>query len=152
MEKILVAFDGSEESKRALADAIKLAKAFDCFLTIIHVAGQTIVGPVISSSAATHSGESQGALLPLPENMRNLMTKEALQSLSQAKEDVERLWHKIDFAIVFGDPAKEIVKEANKGYDLVVIGYRGVRSSILSLGNVAEKVVKSSPCSVLVIK
>ena len=152
MEKILVAFDGSEESKNCLSLAIKLAGLFDSYITIFYVAGQTIVGPMISSSAATHSSELQGTILPLPENMRDLMTKEALKVLSQTEEDVEKLAKKIDYAIVFGDPASEIVKEAEKGYDLIVIGYRSTHSTMLSMGNVAEKVTKNAPCSVLVIK
>jgi len=152
LEKILVAFDGSEESKKCLSLAIKLAELFDSYITIFYVAGQTIIGPMISSSAATLSSELQGTILPLPENMRNVMTKEALNVLSQTKEDVEKLSKKIDYAIVFGDPASEIIKEAEKGYDLIVIGYRGTHSTMLSLGNVSEKVTKNAPCSVLVIK
>jgi nucleotide-binding universal stress UspA family protein len=152
MEKILVAFDGSEESKKCLSLAIKLAGLFESYITVFYVAGQTVVGPMISSSAATHSSELQGTILPIPENMRDLMTKEALNVLSQTREDVEKLSKKIDYAIVFGDAASEIVKEAQKGYDLIVIGYRGTHSTMLSLGNVAEKVTKNAPCSVLVLK
>jgi nucleotide-binding universal stress UspA family protein len=152
LEKILVAFDGSEESKKCLSFAIQLAELFDSYITLLYVAGQTVVGPMISSSAATHSSELQGAILPLPENMRDFMTREALNVLSQTKDDIEKLSKKIDYAIVFGNPSSEIIKEAEKGYDLIVIGYRSSHSSILSLGNVAEKVTKNAPCSVLVIK
>ncbi|MGD0329251.1 MAG: universal stress protein [Nitrososphaeria archaeon] len=152
MEKILVAFDGSEKSKKCLSLAIKLAGLFESYITVFYVAGQTVVGPMISSSAATHSSELQGTILPIPGNMRDLMTKEALDVLSQTREDVEKLSKKIDYAIVFGDPASEIVKEAEKGYDLIVIGYHSTHSTMLSLGNVAEKVTKNAPCSVLVFK
>ena len=152
LKKILVAFDGSEESKKCLSEAIRLAEAFDSHVTILYVVGQSIVGPVVSPSVSVSSTEAQGSILPLPENMRNMMTREALRVLSETKEDAERFWHKLDFAIVFGDPASEIVKEAMKGYDLVVIGYRSTYSAMLSLGNVAEKVAKGAPCSVLVIK
>jgi len=151
LERILVAFDGLEESKKALYIALKLASLFDSHVTVLNVAGQSIV-PIVSSSISSHVGESQGAIYPLPEHMRDMMVKEAMKILSETKEDVEKTWSKLDFAIVFGDAASEIVKEAQKGYDLIVIGYRSVHSPILSLGNVAEKVVKNAPCSVLVIR
>jgi nucleotide-binding universal stress UspA family protein len=152
LEKILVAFDGSEESKKALSYAITFARVFNSLITIVYVAGETVIGPLVSPSAASQAGEFQASLLPLPENIRDLMTKEALDILSQTKEDVEKIWHKLDFAVVSGDPSSEIVKEAKKGYDLVIVGHRGLHSSLFSLGNVAEKVVKNAPCSVLVIK
>lgn len=151
MKRILVAFDGLEESKKALSIALKLATFFDSHVTVLNVAGQSIV-PIVSSSLSSHTGESQGVIYPLPEHMRDMMVKEAMKILSETKEDVEKTWSKIDFAVVFGDAASEIVKEAKKDYDLIVIGYRSIHSPILSLGNVAEKVVKNAPCSVLVIR
>ncbi|MGQ9781590.1 MAG: universal stress protein [Nitrososphaeria archaeon] len=152
MEKILVAFDGSEESRKCLSVAIQLAEAFDSLVTVLYVAGQSIVGPVVSPSVSVSSTEVQGSILPLPENMRNMMTREALRVLAETKEDTEKVWRKLDFAIVYGDAASEIIKEARKGYDLIVIGYRSKHSDMLSLGNVAEKVTKSAPCSVFIIK
>ncbi|MEM4140667.1 MAG: universal stress protein [Nitrososphaeria archaeon] len=151
MEKILVAFDGLEESKKALLIALKLASFFDSHVTILNVAGQSIV-PMVPSSISSHVGESQGTIYPLPEHMKDMMVKEAIKILSETKEDIESVWNKLDFAIVFGDPASEIIKEAQKSYDLIVIGYRSVHSPIMSLGNVAEKVVKNASCSVLVIR
>ncbi|MCZ2340605.1 MAG: universal stress protein [Bacteroidales bacterium] len=53
-----------------------------------------------------------------------------------------------------GDPASEIVRyAANAGIDVIVLGTHG-RTGVdrLLMGSVAEKVMRESPCSVLVVK
>ena len=53
-----------------------------------------------------------------------------------------------------GKPTVEIVKYATENaVDLIVIGTKGKRGfELLLLGSVAEKVVQSAPCKVLVVK
>jgi nucleotide-binding universal stress UspA family protein len=54
--------------------------------------------------------------------------------------------------IDYGDPAEQIVSEAQAGeYDLVVVGSRG-RGPVgrLLLGSVSTEVVAAAPCPVLV--
>lgn len=57
------------------------------------------------------------------------------------------------FAVVFGDPAREIVDRAREiQADLVVMGTHG-RTGLkrLLLGSVAEKVLRLAPCPVLML-
>jgi len=52
-----------------------------------------------------------------------------------------------------GDPAHVIVKLAAEGYELIVMGTHGRHGlSHLLLGSVAEKVLRSAPCPVLVLR
>jgi hypothetical protein len=56
--------------------------------------------------------------------------------------------------VLQGDPATEIVQYArDAGIDLIVMGTHG-RTGLdrLLMGSVAEKVLRDSPCSVLVVK
>ena len=52
-----------------------------------------------------------------------------------------------------GDPAEVIIDEGKKGYDLVVVGTQG-RTGLAAvlLGSVAERVVRRSATSVLVVR
>ena len=52
----------------------------------------------------------------------------------------------------FGDPSREIVKDAREyPTDLVVMGRRGRTLADVMLGSVAERVVRHSPCPVLIV-
>jgi nucleotide-binding universal stress UspA family protein len=60
----------------------------------------------------------------------------------------------VNHILVEGDPASEIVRYAlDAGIDLVVMGTHG-RTGLerLLMGSVAERVLRDSPCSVLVVK
>ena len=60
----------------------------------------------------------------------------------------------LETVILEGKPAAEIVRFATEnGIDLIVIGTQGKRGfERLLLGSVAEQVIRSAPCKVLVVK
>jgi nucleotide-binding universal stress UspA family protein len=60
----------------------------------------------------------------------------------------------LETAILEGKPAAEIVRFATeREIDLIVIGTQGKRGlERLLLGSVAEEVIRSAPCKVLVVK
>jgi nucleotide-binding universal stress UspA family protein len=60
----------------------------------------------------------------------------------------------LETVILEGKPAAEIVRFAGeKGIDLIVIGTQGKRGlERLLLGSVAEQVIRTAPCKVLVVK
>lgn len=60
----------------------------------------------------------------------------------------------VETAILEGRPATEMVKfAARKKIDLIVIGTQGKRGlERLLLGSVAEEIIRSAPCKVLVVK
>ena len=61
---------------------------------------------------------------------------------------------KVETSILEGRPAAEIVKfSVAKGIDLIVIGTQGKKGlERLLLGSVAEEIIRSAPCKVLVVK
>jgi nucleotide-binding universal stress UspA family protein len=134
---ILVAVDGSKESKLALADAIDLALDSNAKLTLAHVSSK---GPaVINSSAA---GAAAAAELPA---YHQKVLREAVDSVPKELP--------VTTLLLDGNPAHEIVKAAREyEHDLIVIGSRGrSRATAALLGSVSHEVLHESPVPVLVV-
>ncbi len=107
---ILVGFDGSASSRRALEHAVELARVGNAKLTVIAVA------PPVASYVALAGGGT--------ERMRTELDEWAAARLALATELVpdELNAHTIQRS---GEVGLEIVKELERGhYDLVVLGSR----------------------------
>jgi nucleotide-binding universal stress UspA family protein len=129
ISKILVPVDGSENSERALRNAVQLAKKSDAQITLLHV-------------------QDPGLSKVKPE-----ITKEIGDFiLSKAAEQAKGT--KLEQKIESGDPAKTITQIAKEGnYDIIIIGDRGhgiIRRS--QLGSVTNHVIHYADRSVLIIK
>lgn len=138
MEKILVCFDGSEWSKKALNEAIKIAQKFGSHITVLSVVPKVCfleTGIDCTTVEAIFRAEVEGNL------------KIAEEILKEKEVRGQTL-------ILDGNPADAIVEYAkNKGFDLIVIGSKGKDFTERTLfGSVAQKVTANSGCSVLVIK
>ena len=133
MKNILLAYDGGEPAKRALAVAIDLTKKFDASLSVVSVV------PV-------HPGRS-----PIdPWDDRSAHAQELLEArrmLTEAGVEAEM----IEPA---GDPAKEIEKITRAGkFDTVVIGSRGLGALDRMLqGSVSEHVATHADATVVVAR
>jgi nucleotide-binding universal stress UspA family protein len=138
--RLLVPVDFSEESKRALQYATRFAEQFGSVVDLIYVIestgrlkGSQFIRPGLNVGAA--ATELRGKLAQL------------------AREEVEEL------APVFphvesGKASEEIVGLArSRGADLIVISTHG-RTGMkhVLLGNVAEAVLRTAPCPVLVVR
>jgi nucleotide-binding universal stress UspA family protein len=134
---ILVAVDGSKESKLALADAIDLALESNSKLTLAHVSN-----PAPAMARATPAGAA--AVGELPAYHQKLLS-----------EDVNSVPKELPVTTLLldGSPAHEIVKAAREyGHDLIVIGSRGrSRATAAILGSVSHEVLHESPVPVLVV-
>lgn len=123
-KRILVGYDGSNHSRTALLEAIKIAKVFSGFVKVITVYKQG-------------SGKEAGKLL-----------REAEQYLKSEKVDHELL------SILGSNPSRALVNTAkHEQFDLIVIGSRGLGSAAsILLGSVSRQVVTKAECDVLVVK
>jgi nucleotide-binding universal stress UspA family protein len=135
---ILVAVDGSKESKLALADAIDLALESNAKLTVAHVSTQA-PGSIRSTPAGAM------AAAQLPEYHAKL--------LQAAVEQIPRDLPVTTLLLQGNHPADEIVKAAREyDHDLIVIGSRGRgRATAALLGSVSHEVLHASPVPVLVV-
>ncbi|MFN7105125.1 MAG: universal stress protein [Pyrobaculum sp.] len=136
MEKIVVAYDGSEQARKALERARIFMEKFGSKVYVIHV----IDTAIISLSEAFTSPSIWAALRGKGEKL----VEEALSRLGPGAEG----------QILEGDPAHEIVRFAREvGASLIIMGSRGL-STIrrVLLGSVSSRVVQESPIDVLVVK
>lgn len=132
---IAVGFDGSRESRAALAEATEIARLAGATLRVITVSPPP---PPNLGAVATHAGtpppvaDLQGILhdtaAELPAELRALPVHEK------------------------GDPVMKLIERAAEGVDLLVLGSRG-RGPLLRifLGSVSARVIREAPCPVMVV-
>jgi nucleotide-binding universal stress UspA family protein len=122
--KIVVGYDNSLQSRKALDEAITIAKAFSGFIKVVNVHGKSS----LSESEAT--------------------LKAAEQSLKRAEIRHECI------SVLNSNPAKVLVSEAKQGsFDLIVVGNRGLGGGVsMLLGSVSKQVVSKANGNVLVVK
>ncbi|MHB1041217.1 MAG: universal stress protein [Eubacteriales bacterium] len=135
---IMVAFDNSTHSKKALDKALVLAGASGAQLDLITV---------------VHLPDYAGTIDEVDEIIRD--GKRFYQdSHDQAAAEAQKRGIKFTTKILHGHIGETLVKYANdKGIDLIVMGSHG-RSSVgrLLLGSVSNYVVKHARCPVLIVR
>jgi nucleotide-binding universal stress UspA family protein len=140
-EHVLVPFDGSPLSERALHRA--LTKYPDDEITVLHV-----IDPVL----AVYEAEAKG--LPAARSWVERATERAEAICADAEARAADHDCEIATAIETGRPAREILAYVDEhGIDHVVLGSHG-RAGIsrLVLGSVAEQVLRQSPVPVTVVR
>jgi universal stress protein A len=140
LNSVLVAVDFSETSKNALAYGKQLAAAFGGRLHVLHVAD------VISMSAAQFYPEGPGD----PEAKSRELASGQLRAYLAA----EGAAGASTAVRVAPEPAIEIVEHVKQIHaDLLVLGTHGRTGvSRLLMGSVAEQVVRTAPCPVLIVR
>lgn len=136
---ILLAFDGSAQSLKALNEAIKLTKALQTKLIVLHV----------------YWGEAANVYI----DPRRIATEDVdieAQNMSKRLEKILKD-EKVEYVLKSErstDVPNAINENAEKeNCEMIVIGNRGVgRVRGFLLGSVAEKVVSTSQRSVLIVK
>lgn len=149
MKKILVPVDGSAESKKAVAQAVSLAKKFVsevALITVIEVENDV----VYTEFGIAVSGEYAGVrdtLIKIKEDSSHKMLDAIVSSLDCTGVNVTKI-------IKVGSAHPEITDEASNGkYDLIVMGHRGLNPiKRFFMGSVAKRVIEDAPCSVLIVK
>ena len=146
MKKMLVAYDGSEASKKAIEMVVKCANKED-EITLL-----TVVPAELAESSFTKM------LLPtidLSEVVKSGSFKQkAMESLSKIVKEIEYTVSKVNIAVEAGDPADEILLSAKKhDSNLIILGYKGYgKEGRFLLGSVTDKVVRHASISVLVVR
>ncbi|MCE4617798.1 MAG: universal stress protein [Desulfurococcales archaeon] len=124
--RILVPVDGSESSLRALDVAVDFAKHYGSTITVLHV---------------SYAG-----------------TRKAVDAVVMARKRLENQEVRVEYKDVKVDPAfrsvaSAIVEEARDGYDLVILGARGLSlTPDLNVGSVVLSVVANVDVSVFIVR
>jgi len=146
MKKMLLAYDGSEASKKAIDMVLKCSNSDD-EITLL-----TVVPAELSESSFTKM------LLPtidLSKIVKSGSFKDkAKETLSKIVNDIEDKVAKVNVIVEDGDPADEILITAKKAQsDIIVLGYKGYgKEGRFLLGSVTDKVVRHASVSVLVVR
>jgi nucleotide-binding universal stress UspA family protein len=134
MERIVVGFDGSEHSQKALARAADIAN-----------------GATLAVVSAAHvEGFLGGAVSPIDPAEAEAREK----ALAEAREYLDGRGINGEFIEGNGNPGDVLVQEAKEsGADLIVVGTRGRNAAKrVVLGSVSTNVVHHAPCDVLVVR
>ncbi|BCS91701.1 Universal stress protein [Metallosphaera sp. J1] len=137
---ILVAFDGSENAKRALNVAIDLSKKYEAKLDVVEV---------VDTSVLLGAG-----IGPVPPDVIESLYNKAKADIETAKKMADQAGVKAEGVIVEGDPATAIMDYASKnGVDLIVTGSRGLSTiKRMFLGSVSSRIIHEAKMPVLVVK
>ncbi len=148
--KILVCYDGSESSLRAIGKAHRLIK--DCGIhevTLMHAYSDHSRDVIAKDKFATPTS--------LLDKLKDEEKKSRLKKqdiLEEIAEKFENSGAKTNIRIEHGHPAKVIIKEAEHGeYDIIILGKRGHGGlKNMVMGSVSNSVIQGTDVSVLVVK
>jgi nucleotide-binding universal stress UspA family protein len=131
-EKILVPIDGSEHSKHAIKEAIKIAKIAHSTITLLNVYPKT--------------SQKQPNTETLQKNGKNILT--------EAQKLIETQNIPVKTILLEGEIINQIIKTAKENhFDLVIVGARGLsKIEETMLGSISQGVTENAPCPVIVTK
>jgi nucleotide-binding universal stress UspA family protein len=141
---IVVGTDGSETARKAVREAVGLAKSVGATVGIV-----SAYEPVAAQRLREERREA-------PEELQwSINAREDVDAtLREAAEELEDEGVKIDTFAREGDPADAILDVAEEqGADLIVVGNKGMTGAKrFLLGSVPNKVSHHAPCSVLIVR
>ena len=158
-QKILYATDLSATARQALRHVAAFEERFDADVTVLHVLPDPL--ELFSEQAGMDLEQAfgedgahwinQGEYINAGKAMRQRL--EALAAEDFSSERSARHFAEAEVKIVCGDPAEQILQEAQKGgYELVVMGTHGHGRLLgMVLGSVAQQTIRSSRIPVLVV-
>jgi len=137
---ILAAYDGSEHSRHALKEAVRIADAGGgTKLTVLHVAPIPAVyaGDMMFTPAVSPDAELERA-----------------QQLLKEAEEIARGLFRFKSELAYGAPGPVILEYARAyGCDLIVLGSRGLgKLREMLLGSVSHHVAQHATVPVLIVK
>ena len=136
-KKVLLAYDGTTEGRRALREGAKLAQMCGAEVLLLAVVD-------ISPGLLAAEGTTSGAIEQQQEAYEEI--------LQEGVRRLESVGFKPESRLAIGDPAERIGKVAKEiGADLVVVGHRQ-RSALVQwwAGSVASDLVSHLSCSLLI--
>jgi nucleotide-binding universal stress UspA family protein len=146
MKKLLLGYDGSEASRKAIEVIGKFAHKDDEIVLLMVIPAELVDStftkmllPTVDMSSLVQSGSFK---------------EKAMKSLKEISDKLGKHVKKVHIEIESGDPADEILLSAKKNnVEIIVIGYKGYgKEGRFLLGSVTDKVVRYASVSVLVVR
>jgi nucleotide-binding universal stress UspA family protein len=137
INRILVAYDGSDPASKAFAFAVDLAKKYQASLTVLAVSRPPDFAEDVETRAILENSQA---------HYRRLLAS-LHQKIAPEKIDV-----KLEVSV--GHPAEQIINYAERHkIDVIVVGHRG--KTFLErwrLGSVSQRVLQYAHCPVIVVR
>jgi len=144
-QHIIAAIDDSDTSKRAILEAVALAKSSGAELTLVHAVDEALFAHFAHTTLANREAV-ESALINEGQAIVDMAAQVAAEAGMQAKTRLLTSRHQST-----SDQVNQAVQEL--GADLLIVGShgrRGVRRLIL--GSVAERLLKKVNISVLIVR
>lgn len=165
---ILIAYDGSQSSLKAVKMGIDMYKRMQANITILHVLEETSVNvPIPSTRPGTAPAAGMGSVdglniythnvkdrVPAQQHVATANHEGTEQALNEVHALLSQERVEAPVEVMQGDPAKTICNFADtQESDLIIIGSRGLGGlKKLILGSVSDKVTNTANCPVLIAK
>ncbi|MDC8451376.1 MAG: universal stress protein [Candidatus Nitrosotalea sp.] len=146
-QNIMVPYDGSTYSQKALKMAIKMARAFDSSIYLVNVLDITTVSP----PGQIWSKETRKTL----DQIKNSIKTSTESYLKKMQKDYKDSGIMIKGFVLEGDVAGKLLKFIqDNDIELVIIGSRGLSgiSKIMTLGSVSRKVSELAKYPVVIVR
>jgi nucleotide-binding universal stress UspA family protein len=139
LNKILIAFDGSDQSYKAFDFALEMSRLCGALpeLTVLSVAQPPEPAGIVTEDSFLDSAAK------LYEHLFKGLRDKAL------KKNLE-----VNTEVVVGHPAHEIIKYATeRKSDMIIVGQRGkTKLAKWLLGSVSKRISTHAPCTVTIVK
>ncbi|MBA3027630.1 MAG: universal stress protein [Desulfobacteraceae bacterium] len=153
-QRVLIAFDDSENAMRSIEFVVKNFNT-DSRLTLFSILPDTAALCEMNSPELTPYFKSQQSNFCLLENKKKELIEQALEKAKQMLLDAGFQEDKIILKANAKKQgiARDIIEESKLGYDLIVIGRRGLSGiKEFIMGSVSQKVLSlSKDVSVLIV-
>lgn len=135
IKRILVGIDGSEGSYKAAEYAADLAERLGAKVTLMFVISDQYTDRFIAKPTYTPNEEIMAG-----------------DRFKRPKLFMEERGVACDTMVEMGNPAQSLLATGEKGYDLIILGTRGLSAvKEFMLGSISSKVVQHSKIPVLVV-
>lgn len=155
-ERILVAYDGMQMSKRALSYAAYISKISDSEIVVVNVIEPNRDLNNVLPVTIKANLEGKEEQIDIAGNYRRVLLDEVLREVIEEMTTVCKaagMTKNIIYEIRAGDPADEIIKVSNlMDFDLIVMGSRRIASTIEGIGSTTRKVATTVKTPLLIVQ
>jgi len=152
-KRLLVPFDTSELSIKALEKAVELSTVNQSQIFILHVINEI---PLPIHYSKIESKNNEITITPLVNKLHGEIRNEMIMILEDVKNKYAKHNVSITTEIKIGEPAEMIVDFTKQNnIDLIVmgsIGHKGLSGMFKKLGSVARKVAEEVDCALLIVR
>ncbi|HEV2192226.1 MAG TPA: universal stress protein [Nitrosopumilaceae archaeon] len=148
-KRILVPYDGSKYSKKALNEAIEISKKFFSTIYIVNVVDIALDTPTNISQGIVNKKLKKLTRVFLESENKNANTM-----LQNKMKSCVNMGIEVRCEAMVGNPVDSLLRfSKNHKIDLIVIGSRDLTKvrKIMALGSVSRKISEESECPVLMV-